>query len=896
MKSFALLALLPAFLSATSASAAVSPSSIKKVNTLPTVANKFILEVDTLANIPTKRSFKRSLDAVYASLTERAVQYEVRKEFEVDGVFVGASLTINDAKDVAAVENTPGIKAVRPIRSFKIPVLKEKHVLTGPNDPKLPPTTLSTHIMTGVDKLHAEGNNGKGIKIGILDTGIDYNHPNLGGAAIGSNSLVIGGYDFVGDDYSGSSEPIPDPDPMDCNGHGTHVAGIIAALPGNDFNMSGVAYGAKLNAYRVFGCSGSVTEEVLVDALLKGYRDGNDILNLSLGGADGWAASSSAVVADRLADRGMIVAIAAGNDGDEGSWYSSSPGNAYDAISVASVDNVVIPLQNATVHGVTHDPITYYETFPLPVEGVLPVYATSKDTTVPDDACYPLPDDTPDLSSYVVVVRRGSCNFVVKLMNIAAKGGKVTLIYDNGSGFAPISVGSYTASLIQAASGEFLVKQFAAGVPISLSFPQSGGSTNYPNPAGGLVSSFSTYGPSNDFHFKPAVAAPGGGIVSTMPLAQGGFAVLSGTSMATPFVAGVSALLLSAKGKSPAVAKAARSLFETTATKLPSSYSDNDPLQTLTQAGAGLIQAYDAVHATTIISPSELVLNDTAHFKGFHTFTVKNTGKTAKKYKLRHSPAGTAVTVRPGTIFPALGPVPQVKNAASVSIIPSSFTVRPGQTQVVVANFRPPTGLDAKTFPVYSGFIDVVSESENYHVSYLGLVGSLKDKQIVDNTDAYFGFPVPAILDAEGEIQTGATNYTFADGDWPSFIWRLTFGTPALRIDLVDANINLKPTLNSRALHLPPFFTFRPGGKGGSFAKVKTIGPLASFDYITRQGELDDGYNLLNLETPVFANGTTIPDGSYRVLIRALRVTGDASRQEDYESWLSPIVGIQNKL
>lgn len=86
--------------------------------------------------------------------------------------------------------------------------------------------------------------------------------------------------------------------------------------------------------------------------------------------------------------------------------------------------------------------------------------------------------------------------------------------------------------------------------------------------------------------------------------------------MATPFLAGVSALLLKAKGRSTAVAKGARDLFETTASKIPSSLSDGEPFQTLTQAGAGLIDAYKAIHTTTFVSPGELVLNDTAHFKG----------------------------------------------------------------------------------------------------------------------------------------------------------------------------------------------------------------------------------------------------------------------------------------
>lgn len=86
--------------------------------------------------------------------------------------------------------------------------------------------------------------------------------------------------------------------------------------------------------------------------------------------------------------------------------------------------------------------------------------------------------------------------------------------------------------------------------------------------------------------------------------------------MSTPFVAGSSALLLATRGKTIDVAKSARSLFESTAQKVPSNNTDADPLQTLTQQGAGLINVFDAVYTTTIISPTELILNDTAHFRG----------------------------------------------------------------------------------------------------------------------------------------------------------------------------------------------------------------------------------------------------------------------------------------
>lgn len=86
--------------------------------------------------------------------------------------------------------------------------------------------------------------------------------------------------------------------------------------------------------------------------------------------------------------------------------------------------------------------------------------------------------------------------------------------------------------------------------------------------------------------------------------------------MATPFIAGSAALLFSVKGNSATVGLTARTLFETTAQAVASSHTDGDPLQTLTQQGAGLINVFNAIHTTTIVSPGELILNDTAHFKG----------------------------------------------------------------------------------------------------------------------------------------------------------------------------------------------------------------------------------------------------------------------------------------
>ena len=130
------------------------------------------------------------------------------------------------------------------------------------------------------------------------------------------------------------------------------------------------------------------------------------------------------------------------------------------------------------------------------------------------------------------------------------------------------------------------------------------------------MSEFSSYGPTFDFHFKPAVTAPGGNIVSTYPRALGSYALLSGTSMAAPFTAGAAALLLQHKGKNGATARAVLDLLETNSKTIRSTREETSLPQTAIQAGAGLINVYDSLFATTIVSPGELILNDTASFKG----------------------------------------------------------------------------------------------------------------------------------------------------------------------------------------------------------------------------------------------------------------------------------------
>ncbi len=178
-------------------------------------------------------------------------------------------------------------------------------------------------------KAVAHAFDGEGQVIAILDTGIDYTHPDLGGG-FGPEYKVIGGYDFIDDDN----------DPMDENYHGTHVAGIAAA----DGTMKGIAPKAKLLAYRVLDEYGFGTDAELIAGLEAAVdpdadpttNDGADVINISLGGA-GDADDPASRAVDQAVAAGSVVVVAAGNNGPM-TWSVGSPGAARDAITVAAVD------------------------------------------------------------------------------------------------------------------------------------------------------------------------------------------------------------------------------------------------------------------------------------------------------------------------------------------------------------------------------------------------------------------------------------------------------------------------------------------------------------------------------------------------------------------------------
>ena len=197
-------------------------------------------------------------------------------------------------------------------------------------------TLADSVAQIGADQLHAQTDangdavTGLGVVVAILDTGVDYDHPDLGGG-FGPGYKVVGGYDFVNDD----------PDPMDDNGHGTHVAGIVAASGG----IEGVAPDATILAYKVLSASGSgsMSDVILgIEAAMDPDGDGDtsdhaDVISMSLGGSGDVDDPVCISVAEAVA-AGIVVVVAAGNSGPALGTVAS-PGLAPEAVTVGAADD-----------------------------------------------------------------------------------------------------------------------------------------------------------------------------------------------------------------------------------------------------------------------------------------------------------------------------------------------------------------------------------------------------------------------------------------------------------------------------------------------------------------------------------------------------------------------------
>jgi len=248
--------------------------------------------------------------------------------------------------DRLKIQRLPGVKAMYPVDVVQAP---NPEMISGGAAADLAAAINMTGASVAQNQL---GLSGTGIKVGVVDTGIDIDHPAFGGSGTNGTTpfptaRVIAGYDFVGNNYDAAGTtpaqtvPVPDDNPDDCNGHGSHVAGIVGA---NGGGLKGVAPAVSLGAYRVFGCTGSSSSDVIVAALERAYADGMQIINQSLGSARQWPQYPTAQASTRLVNKGVIMVTSTGNNGPGGStpdalFAAGAPGTGAKVIATASYDN-----------------------------------------------------------------------------------------------------------------------------------------------------------------------------------------------------------------------------------------------------------------------------------------------------------------------------------------------------------------------------------------------------------------------------------------------------------------------------------------------------------------------------------------------------------------------------
>ncbi|OIK16105.1 peptidase S8 [Bacillus sp. MUM 116] len=496
---------------------------------------------------------------------------------------------------------------------------------------------------------------GKGITVGVIDTGVDYTHPDL-------RRNYGGGHDLVDNDR----------DPMETRAtgkatiHGTHVAGIIAA----NGKIRGVAPDAKIIAYRALGPGGGGTTEQVIAAIDQAIKDKVDIMNLSLGNDVNGPDLPISLALNRAVDKGIVAVAANGNAGPD-IWTVGSPGTASKAISVgASTPTLKIPslLIEETREKIQIQPMEGSEKWELDRSYSIVYGGMGKK------------EELKNVEGKIVLIKRGRLTFTEKAKNAQAAGAKAVLIYNNMSGnfignletLIPIPVGS-----VSKRNGERLLKNKTVARIIQ-------------NEEKDRMAEFSSRGPvTGTWEVKPDIVAPGVAINSTIP---GGYLSLQGTSMAAPHVAGACALIKQAHPdwKPPQIKAAlmntAKPLFQT----------ENKPYHTYEQ-GAGRIQVVEAIEAESLVTPSSLHFGKFTEEQAIHktALHVENTSNITKRYSFDIPERTEGLTWK----------------------IPLSFTLKPKEMkEVAIELMVDPQNFKRK---IHDGYITINAGSTPIHIPYI---------------------------------------------------------------------------------------------------------------------------------------------------------------------------------
>ncbi len=824
-------------------------------------------------------SIQRAQRDFVAEAESAGAELDVRQTFS--SLWSGLSADMDDDA-VEIVSELPQVRAVYPVLPVQVPTT-----------PTSEPDLVSALTMTGADIAQSElGFDGTGIRVGIIDTGVDYDHPDLGGSGTDGETgfptaKVVAGYDFVGDDYNADPEsedyqpvPMPDPDPDDCNGHGTHVAGIAGAQGDvTAGGVRGVAPGVELGAYRVFGCDGSTESDIMVAAMERALADGMDVVNQSIGSAfSTWPQYPTAVASDNLVDAGVVMVASIGNSGASGTWSAGAPGVGEDVIGVASYDNIQVTASILEIDGEDVPYIPASAAPEPPTEGSLPLTRLGAPGTAEARVCAPI---TADLTGQAVLVERGAhesnaacdASFYAKALAAQKAGASAVLIYNNVPGLFSATVAGAEQITIPVVG----ISQ-ASGIAADAAVVDGGATLTWTdevgsavNPTGGLMSSFSSYGLGADLSLKPDLGAPGGNIYSTYPLEEGEYATVSGTSMSAPHVAGAVALLLEARPGTDA--HDVRDLLQNSADPATWSLVANQGYtEPVLRQGAGMLDIDDAILSTTTVTPGKLSLGESEGGPVTRELTVTNDGDADVTYELSST----------DTVATAGNPDNPSFFAAEADVDMPDLVVVPAGESATFSVTVSPGDLELAQYGGYIVLTPIDDDGEPLSVPFAGFAGDyqalplLEDLSDLDlpalaqltSCDRLIG--VDCAWGAEWDLAGQNAAFTMADGDVPTLIVHLEHPAQSLTFTIFEA---------------------RAAGTGTD--AVAENQAVARYEqYVGRDSGTFTAWTWDGMSSNVGGTRAAVPDGRYILEVRALSALGDPDNPAHTETWSTQVFTI----
>ena len=780
------------------------------------------------------------------------------------GYVVNGFATKAKVKDIQKLRNIPGVKSVTLAKVYYA------------ND-------SSADDMANVSTVW---NNykykGEGTVVSIIDTGIDPNHKDLRLSDDSKAKLTkdkvnaftketgYGRYftDKVpyGHNYSDNNDNITDDNPSEQ--HGMHVAGIVAAngTAANSVNsVVGVAPEAQLLAMKAFSnsdSSASTDSTSIIGAIDDSAKLGADVLNMSLGSVSGQQNEDDPEVAavERATKKGTAAVISAGNSGTSNSetegvnkaYYGNpdmetlgSPGTARSATTVASAENT-----KATTDGVTITSADGKTTIVNPEatqlsEGTDRAFFNDKKFYVVKDKNGKLGTGaakqyTSAVKGKIAIVKRGDLTFTDKQKYAQEAGAAGLIIVNNKPGDMTgmsLTAGFPTAGL-SASAGEELVKYVEAHPDEALKVSIVVQALNNSARQTDLMSDFTSYGPASNLAFKPDISAPGGHIWSTQN--NNGYTNMSGTSMASPFIAGTQALVSQTMNDkngafyttyqkmSPEERTAFIKTLEMNTASIQPDISHDNVIVSPRRQGAGFINAQATIQALAK-NPSTVVSSDGypgVELKSFKNrnlkFQVKFTNRTNKPltYKLENngkdSDVYTSATDGSAVLYDKKIDGASIKASGDV-VVPANSTKELTLTLTLPANFNENQYVEG--FLTFNG-----SDSSQLRLPYMGFFGdwassdlpifaSLNDPDVFQPDNNMFGTLVtvgnsadntnPGLSrDASGNLRFDPSKFAISNAKNAQYKWfkptyYLYRNANNVKIQILDKNGKVINTLAS---------------------------------------------------------------------------------------------------